>query len=134
MDRHTVISFSSQRFNSQLLKASHGFQRVSPGEEEKEVAKESIFHHKPDMGEAVPGLMPLENGSLTVRQSRAVSNRQRRSCCRALGSPRWAQAYRDQSVPGTLEPVFAPGGQSVAAKDMELTSSLCIPESIPEPW
>lgn len=107
MDRHAVISFSSQRFNSQLLKASHSFQRVSPGEEEKEVAEESIFHHKADTGEAVPGLMPLENVSLTVRQSRAISNRQPQSCCRALGSPQWAQADWDTSAPGTLEPAFA---------------------------
>lgn len=92
MDRHAVISFSSQRFNSRLLKGSHSFQRVSPGEEEKEVAEESIFHHKPDTGEAAPGLMPQENVSLTVRQSRAISNRQRPSCCTALGSSPWAQA------------------------------------------
>lgn len=106
MDRHAVISFSSQHFNSQLLKASHSFQRVSPGEEEKEGAEENISHHKPNTGEAAPGLMPLENVSLIVRQSRAISNRQRPGCCRALGPPRWPQAYCDKSAPGTLEPAF----------------------------
>lgn len=106
MDRHAVISFSSQHFNSQLLKASHSFQRVSPGEEEKEGAEENISHHKPNTGEAAPGLMPLENVSLIVRQNRAISNRQRPGCCRALGPPRWPQAYCDKSAPGTLEPAF----------------------------
>lgn len=73
MGRHVVISF-----NHQLLKASHRFQRVSPREEEEEeVAKERIFHHRPDMGEAATGLTPPENISLAVRRSRAFSDRQR---------------------------------------------------------
>lgn len=45
MGRRVVISFNCQR-----LKASPGFQRVSPEEEEEK--EESIFHHKPDTGEA----------------------------------------------------------------------------------
>jgi len=98
MGRHVVISF-----NRQLLKASHSFQRVRPGEEEEEVAKEYMFHHKPDTGEAATGLMPLENTSLAVRWSRAVS-RQRGTCCRALGSP---QGAWDPNTPGA--PCFHPG-------------------------
>lgn len=56
-------------FNCQLLKARQGFQTVGPKEEGEETAKESIFHHKPDMGEAMTGLMPPETISLTVGRS-----------------------------------------------------------------
>lgn len=127
MGRHVVTSF-----NCQLLKASHAFQRVSPGEEEKAAAKESILHHKPAMGEAATGLMPPESMPLAVSGSWAVSNRQQRTCCRALGSPWWAQAPGDQTAPGA--PWSCSGGVSVGAKDMELTSFLCTPESIPALW
>lgn len=72
------------------------------------MAMESIFHHKPDMGEASTGLMPPENVSLTVRWSRAISDRQRQTCCRALGSPWWAQAPWDRTALGA--PCFHPGG------------------------
>lgn len=103
MGRHIVISF-----NCQFVKASYSFQRVSPREEEVE-AKESIFQHEPDMGEALTGLVPPGNISLTLRQSQPISNRQRQICCRTLGSPWWAQASWDRTA--TRHLVFALGGE-----------------------
>lgn len=135
MDRHAVISFSSQPFNSQLLKASHSFQRVSPGEEEKEVAEENIFHQTwhgrrcawiDATGECIthcqaePG--HFQQAGTMLLQSPGLSP--------ALGTG----LVRPKCPWNTGTCLVLPGGVKCSSKGYAANFLLLIPGSIPAPW